>query len=383
MSNRIVINQRSAKLSQTRWARTGGGGGDFARRHKSAREKSGRVYPDHSSEYTQDVRSYGMKHGEDYKFEHFYDEKGGVDLFHYAWHRASKRVSTRIDGRDIFIKSQKDSYEQLSRLLKTRDAETIAMGRYRRWKPIFLSVKGFRHVDPKMKFTDSKKKKQLPEPEQPKYEEVTERVVTKIPNPYQILSLPRDATLKHAAANYRRLAKKYHPDSVNGSVDRMAELNTSYAVVKKIIKEGGPEKSSTAAECDQHNVEEKIYKTKRKVKTAKGTHTVEEVEDLVDQHEMKFTRHEEEMNEMRVMSSNFKKSIRAKDRRKYLKQERLEMYSKNALPPTEARLGSGQMWELFIAVSLVAAAIATVIPDDNIANVVYSKDDPLSPPIRL
>eukprot|EP01060_Flectonema_neradi_P020105 TRINITY_DN27642_c0_g1_i1.p1 TRINITY_DN27642_c0_g1~~TRINITY_DN27642_c0_g1_i1.p1 ORF type:complete len:375 (+),score=36.76 TRINITY_DN27642_c0_g1_i1:45-1169(+) len=363
---------------QLRWAR----GGEFARRHKAARELRGREYPGHSSEYMQSIRHHGREHGEaSYKFKHFMDKDGGIDFITYGTYMMGRVVHDNRSRRDNYTKSQHDAPEQLLYRIRSRNTRLRLEGKYRRWKPTMRSIGGVRHVGRHRSLPESEKRAPDNTTDEPSYEETVEKVVIKIPDPYKVLSIPKDATLKHAAANYRRLAKKYHPDSPTGSVEKMAKLNTSYAIVKQIIKEGGPDKSPTAVDCDQHETEERLYKVKRKMKTAKGTQTVSGHDDL-DAFELKYSKDGEELEALRKMALNFKKTVRAKDRRSFLKRERTHAYSIGTLPPTNVALSNKLWFELAFWLCTLIFFICCMLPKNAVLNNIYN-EDPLVPPIRV
>ena len=54
-------------------------------------------------------------------------------------------------------------------------------------------------------------------------------------DPYSVLGIPRTATQEEAAAAYRKLAKKYHPDLNPGdetAAKKMSEINAAYDAIK-------------------------------------------------------------------------------------------------------------------------------------------------------
>jgi len=54
-------------------------------------------------------------------------------------------------------------------------------------------------------------------------------------DPLAVLGLPPDATREQAAASYRRLAKRWHPDRAGGDAEaarRMAEINSAYDLLR-------------------------------------------------------------------------------------------------------------------------------------------------------
>jgi len=50
-------------------------------------------------------------------------------------------------------------------------------------------------------------------------------------NPYEVLGVPRDASLSDIKAAYRRLIRAAHPDREGGSDKAAAELNQAYAIL--------------------------------------------------------------------------------------------------------------------------------------------------------
>ena len=61
-------------------------------------------------------------------------------------------------------------------------------------------------------------------------------------DPYKILGISPGASEDEIKKAYRALAKKYHPDVNNGSVEaeeRMKEINEAYSAVMKIQRNGG------------------------------------------------------------------------------------------------------------------------------------------------
>ena len=61
-------------------------------------------------------------------------------------------------------------------------------------------------------------------------------------DPYQVLGIASSATDDEVKAAYRKLAKKYHPDHNNGSVEaerKMMQVNDAYAQIMDMRKNGG------------------------------------------------------------------------------------------------------------------------------------------------
>ncbi|MGH2467563.1 MAG: J domain-containing protein, partial [Candidatus Limnocylindrales bacterium] len=53
---------------------------------------------------------------------------------------------------------------------------------------------------------------------------------------YRILQVHPEADPDVIQAAYRRLARRYHPDTPGGSGERMAELNAAYAVLNDPVR---------------------------------------------------------------------------------------------------------------------------------------------------
>lgn len=47
-------------------------------------------------------------------------------------------------------------------------------------------------------------------------------------NPYEVLGVPPDASMKEINNRYRQLAKVFHPDMQNGDATAMKRLNEAY-----------------------------------------------------------------------------------------------------------------------------------------------------------
>lgn len=47
-------------------------------------------------------------------------------------------------------------------------------------------------------------------------------------NPYEVLGVPPDASMKEINQRYRQLAKVFHPDMQNGDITAMKRLNEVY-----------------------------------------------------------------------------------------------------------------------------------------------------------
>jgi len=65
-------------------------------------------------------------------------------------------------------------------------------------------------------------------------------------DPYQVLGIASSATDDEVKAAYRKLAKKYHPDHNNGSVEaerKMMQVNDAYAQIMDMRKNGGSSSS--------------------------------------------------------------------------------------------------------------------------------------------
>eukprot|EP01059_Diplonema_ambulator_P005995 TRINITY_DN15779_c0_g1_i1.p1 TRINITY_DN15779_c0_g1~~TRINITY_DN15779_c0_g1_i1.p1 ORF type:complete len:369 (+),score=88.44 TRINITY_DN15779_c0_g1_i1:16-1122(+) len=296
-----------------RWATTGK---EQAAKAKAERDKRTHVeYKQHLSDLDVDRQGGGMSDEEfvqklrSMKVSDLADEKGAVDFWEYARLKVAGRLG--MGFHDGYRLSQKESVHYQKHKRKMRDFQQNVKDEHTRWEPGHERVSGFR-------VTGGKKRIETKKQEDAAKEEVEEKVVTRLPNPYKTLALPPHASAKHAADNYKKLAKKYHPDAPGGDDKKMAELNAAYELVKKIIKEGGPAKSTTAAECSH---EETIHTVKSK---RKAYRTEEEVK-ADDEEEFIFQmnpRLRAEREEMRRMAYEYKSSARAAKRREDARAER-------------------------------------------------------------
>jgi molecular chaperone DnaJ len=57
-----------------------------------------------------------------------------------------------------------------------------------------------------------------------------------MPDPYQVLGVPKDASFDEIKAAFRRLTKQRHPDLPGGSREAMRELLAAYEQVLKDLK---------------------------------------------------------------------------------------------------------------------------------------------------
>jgi hypothetical protein len=67
-------------------------------------------------------------------------------------------------------------------------------------------------------------------------------------DPHSVLGLHPDASAEEAAAAYRDLAKRHHPDR-SGDVERMREINAAYALLRDEVKQYGRLKPAPAREA--------------------------------------------------------------------------------------------------------------------------------------
>ena len=54
-------------------------------------------------------------------------------------------------------------------------------------------------------------------------------------NPYKVLGISSSTSLDEARTIYRSLAKRYHPDGVNGDEGKFREVNEAWKLVKDNI----------------------------------------------------------------------------------------------------------------------------------------------------
>jgi DnaJ-domain-containing protein 1 len=52
-------------------------------------------------------------------------------------------------------------------------------------------------------------------------------------DPYEILGVSKYASMEEVKEAYRRLSKRYHPDTGNGDLEKMQEINWAYEEIKK------------------------------------------------------------------------------------------------------------------------------------------------------
>ncbi len=60
-----------------------------------------------------------------------------------------------------------------------------------------------------------------------------ERFVNNEKDPYEILGVSRYASMEEIKEAYRKLSKKYHPDTGNGDLEKMKEINWAYEKIKE------------------------------------------------------------------------------------------------------------------------------------------------------
>eukprot|EP01062_Namystynia_karyoxenos_P073830 TRINITY_DN70663_c0_g1_i1.p1 TRINITY_DN70663_c0_g1~~TRINITY_DN70663_c0_g1_i1.p1 ORF type:complete len:456 (+),score=112.90 TRINITY_DN70663_c0_g1_i1:77-1444(+) len=199
---------------------------------------------------------------ENLKWRDFIDEKGTFDAWDWAMYNATRplrplrRAWDFAHGMQVqneWEQSQDSNPAMQARRARLAERRRNLDGDFSQWSGNeFVGLEGFR-------VSGGKRSGQKPGPEMPpeddaerlgaskeEKDEEPPRPVQRLPNPFKVLQLPLDATERHAADNYRKLARRLHPDAPEGSADRMTELNIAYELVKQIFREGGLEKSVTA-----------------------------------------------------------------------------------------------------------------------------------------
>eukprot|EP01063_Lacrimia_lanifica_P014260 TRINITY_DN20895_c0_g1_i1.p1 TRINITY_DN20895_c0_g1~~TRINITY_DN20895_c0_g1_i1.p1 ORF type:complete len:396 (+),score=135.47 TRINITY_DN20895_c0_g1_i1:75-1190(+) len=272
---------------------------------------------------------------ENLKREDFRDKHGAIDYVDYF---AYKLV--RGHNEDMYDRSQPDHVHYKMRKLTDHRRKLALEGKSGRWDG-YRKVAGFRLVGEGRKRRDRRGKKV---PEYTTFEEV---VKVKVPNPYKMLGIPAQATLKQAAKSYRVLAKQYHPDAQGGSVAKMAEVNEAYNKVKQIIKEGGPARSATAAAAGfsvkEETVKVKRHRNDRKGRNGAGTSETPVEETIFDLEPTA----KREREEMRRMAIEFKSALRGKEHRKIAREETRQLYLDGLERPFQHNLYKKWNWTVF------------------------------------
>ncbi|KAJ9464140.1 hypothetical protein DIPPA_18954 [Diplonema papillatum] len=382
--------RRWALAGQARWA----GGGGAGRREKETaggtrretgremaarlkRERDARIkveFPGHATEH--DVRRYNLDKTPEERvrlrkmggLRQYADAKGGVDLWDYFY----GRFGGLSDESVVWESHQPGSLKSKWARLAARRRKQRFRGKSTRWSDGHRTVGGFRATGgPKTEAKSTDKGKE----EEVEYEEI---VKVTVPNPYRILSLPPHASKKHAADNYRKLAKQFHPDAPNGSVEKMAEINDAYALVRQILKEGGPTKSRTAREGTVHTTEHAV-RSKRK-KSAGGAENFRKEEEELEFELNSFAA--AERAEMRRMAYEFHSSATASERRREAREERRMLKLDGLRPPTLAQ-ELNNTFRFLVVFSLAGIAIISILTPDARRVTVRDSDDPCEPAHRI
>eukprot|EP01061_Rhynchopus_euleeides_P013558 TRINITY_DN23648_c0_g1_i1.p1 TRINITY_DN23648_c0_g1~~TRINITY_DN23648_c0_g1_i1.p1 ORF type:complete len:389 (+),score=15.03 TRINITY_DN23648_c0_g1_i1:178-1344(+) len=363
-------------------------GRDMAARLKREREERGRVYPQHLTD--DELRQLGpedltlqerQKWVRQRPWRDYMDEHGGVDFTEYIGDKfvgVAGPMASKVTGSpNMYFLSQRSnpSYITKERILKAnRESRS---GTWRRWERPQARLHGFRHVGAGRATRERRERLE---------ETVEEKVVVNLPSPYKALGLPTHATLKQAAETYRKLAKTCHPDAPSGNAEKMAEVNEAYAVVRKIIKEGGPAKSPTAQGC-HYETTERVIRVKRTKKERERAARVRRTrldpiseEDIINAS----PRRRDERLAMVGMPQEFKSTLPSKEHRKLMieeREERREYYGKDF---TIEELNKRPLFILSFFCMGVITCIEALLPDESSFRAsVWSKDDPCAPNTRV
>lgn len=80
---------------------------------------------------------------------------------------------------------------------------------------------------------------------------------------YDILHLPKNASLKDIKSSYRELAKKYHPDKQNGDIQKFQELQKAYEILsdenKKLLYDKYGENFDKIQQQQQNSQQHPIF----------------------------------------------------------------------------------------------------------------------------
>eukprot|EP01065_Artemidia_motanka_P031498 TRINITY_DN3788_c1_g1_i1.p1 TRINITY_DN3788_c1_g1~~TRINITY_DN3788_c1_g1_i1.p1 ORF type:complete len:484 (+),score=71.00 TRINITY_DN3788_c1_g1_i1:57-1454(+) len=277
------------------------------------------------------------------------DSKGGVDLFEYfygQWFRVNKPISSALEytfGYKSYSQSETSQPDNpaYQRFVKRRQRERdLLSGKpAERWNSAaFVGVpEGSFRISGGAKTGQRPGKDGYAEPDQdeakeeetPKVEEPPPKAEVRVPNPYRVLQLPPVASERHAADNYKKLARRFHPDAPEGSEEKMTELNLAYELVRKIIKEGGLEKSPTArAEMEKEGIDEETVKKAEASKRSSDGRTpsqrkYDEWQAGTDPMPGLASLDDEEREELRRMAHAFRtQQVRATDQRRANRAER-------------------------------------------------------------
>ena len=338
-------------------------------------------YPQHLEEWQVKQMGYDGPGGMDERnarmkergrFENYVDKDGAVDFTEYLFDKIRPNsYDNPAEHGNQYQRAQHAHPVQTKVERQKRHNLNAKHGKYRRWETAHTRMNGVRSVGGPGRVSERRQARLL---ERTKIEVVK----VQVPAPYTQLGLPMHASVKQAADHYRKLAKQYHPDAATGDSEKMAEVNAAYVLVKRILREGGPETSRTARE-GAHTT------TERHVKVRYRAGEEKEKKDSKFSDEALFrAKVGGRLEQVELLHSTYQDTLTPKQHRQFLLEQRTEKKTYYGSEQRSSLQEVNTSWRyLFILCLVCVTVIETLLPESSsFRSPSWNKVDPCAAKVR-